>query len=111
MCTCFCNTKIIKCHQQFRYFFRLLSVNTTSFFQFGGIEAVITAFCDEYPQKVGKRRKLFVFVFICISFLGSLMTTTNGGMFMLQLMEIYATGPAIMTVVLIESLTISWIYG
>jgi len=91
------------------FFSMLITLGLDS--SFGGIEAVITAFCDEYPQKIGKRRKLFVFVFICLSFLGSLMTCTNGGIYMLQLMEIYATGPAIMTVVLIESLTVCWIYG
>lgn len=45
--------------------------------QFGGLEAVITAILDEYPQVLAKRRELFVLALITVSFLGSLATLTN----------------------------------
>lgn len=44
--------------------------------QFGGLEAVITAVMDEYPQVLAKRRELFVLGLITVCFLGSLSTLT-----------------------------------
>uniref|UniRef100_A0A8B9TRG5 Transporter n=1 Tax=Anas platyrhynchos TaxID=8839 RepID=A0A8B9TRG5_ANAPL len=43
---------------------------------FGGLEAVITAVMDEYPQVLAKRRELFVLGLITVCFLGSLSTLT-----------------------------------
>ena len=48
---------------------------------------------------------------LSVSFLGALSTTTQGGMYVLTLLENYGTGPAIMTVVLMECIALSWIYG
>lgn len=45
--------------------------------QFGGLEAVITALMDEYPQVLGEHRQLFVLGLIALCFLGSLATLTN----------------------------------
>lgn len=44
--------------------------------QFGGLEAVITAVMDEYPQVLAGRRELFVLGLITVCFLGSLSTLT-----------------------------------
>lgn len=44
--------------------------------QFGGLEAVITAVMDEYPQVLAQRRELFVLSLITVCFLGSLSTLT-----------------------------------
>ena len=81
------------------------------FIQFGGLEAVITGFLDEYPEKLGRHREKFVLVFLSISFLLALSTTTNGGVYLITLLEMYATGAAIMTVVLVEAIAVSWFYG
>ncbi|OAF71548.1 5HT transporter [Intoshia linei] len=43
---------------------------------FGGLEALITGICDEWPKTIGKRRELFVLSLIVYCFLGSLVTTT-----------------------------------
>lgn len=48
----------------------------TSPLQFGGLEAVITAVMDEYPQVLAGRRELFVLGLITVCFLGSLSTLT-----------------------------------
>lgn len=45
-------------------------------FQFAGLEALITAFCDEFPRTLGRKRELFVFGLICYCYIGSLATTT-----------------------------------
>jgi len=91
------------------FFSMLITLGLDS--SFGGLEAVITAFCDEFPVRVGQHRELFVLLLLTVSFLGALSTTTQGGMYFLSLLEIYATGPAIMTVVLVEAIALTWVYG
>lgn len=46
-------------------------------FQFGGLEAIITAVLDEYPDHLSHRRELFVLGLVVVCFLGSLSTLTN----------------------------------
>lgn len=43
---------------------------------FGGLEAMITGLCDEYPALLGRRRELFVAVLLVFIYLGALPTTT-----------------------------------
>lgn len=45
--------------------------------QFGGLEAIITAVLDEYPDQFYHRRELFVLCLVAVCFLGSLSTLTN----------------------------------
>ncbi|KAM4049145.1 sodium-dependent serotonin transporter-like [Anomaloglossus baeobatrachus] len=44
---------------------------------FGGLEAVITAIMDEYPDILGRRRELFVLGLVIVCFTGSLSTLTQ----------------------------------
>ncbi|XP_060929130.1 solute carrier family 6 member 4a isoform X1 [Limanda limanda] len=78
---------------------------------FAGLEGVITAMLDEFPQLLAKRREWFVLGLVCVCFLGALSTLTYGGAFVVKLFEEYATGPAVITVVLLEVIAVSWFYG
>ncbi|XP_077467836.1 solute carrier family 6 member 4a [Stigmatopora argus] len=78
---------------------------------FAGLEGVITAMLDEFPNILVKRRECFVFGLVCICYLGALSTLTYGGAFVVKLFEEYATGPAVITVVLLEVIAVSWFYG
>lgn len=78
---------------------------------FAGLEGVITAMLDEYPHVLVKRREKFVFGLVCVCYLGALSTLTYGGAFVVKLFEEYATGPAVITVVLLEVIAVSWFYG
>lgn len=49
----------------------------TSLLQFGGLEAIITAVLDEFPDHFYHRRELFVLCLVVVCFLGSLSTLTN----------------------------------
>ncbi|RXN30850.1 sodium-dependent serotonin transporter-like protein [Labeo rohita] len=44
---------------------------------FGGLEAIITAVMDEYPDTLSHRRELFVLGLVVVCFLGSLSTLTK----------------------------------
>uniref|UniRef100_A0A8D2ZEW8 Transporter n=1 Tax=Scophthalmus maximus TaxID=52904 RepID=A0A8D2ZEW8_SCOMX len=78
---------------------------------FAGLEGVITAMLDEFPHILAKRREWFVFGLVCVCYLGALSTLTYGGAFVVKLFEEYATGPAVITVVLLEVIAVSWFYG
>ncbi|XP_033833386.1 solute carrier family 6 member 4a [Periophthalmus magnuspinnatus] len=78
---------------------------------FAGLEGVITALLDEFPQVLSKRRELLVLGLVCVCYLGALSTLTYGGAFVVKLFEEYATGPAVITVVLLEVIAVSWFYG
>lgn len=78
---------------------------------FAGLEGVITAMLDEFPHVLAKRREWFVFGLVCVCYLGALSTLTYGGAFVVKLFEEYATGPAVITVVLLEVIAVSWFYG
>ncbi|KAM4742773.1 solute carrier family 6 member 4a isoform 1-T2 [Anableps anableps] len=78
---------------------------------FAGLEGVITAMLDEFPHLLAKRREWFVLGLVCVCYLGALSTLTYGGAFVVKLFEEYATGPAVITVVLLEVIAVSWFYG
>lgn len=50
---------------------------TLCVFQFGGLEAIITAVLDEYPEYFSHRREHLVLCLVIVCFLGSLSTLTN----------------------------------
>ncbi|KAM6959287.1 solute carrier family 6 member 4a [Aplochiton taeniatus] len=78
---------------------------------FAGLEGVITAVIDEFPHLLSKRREWFVLLLVCVCYLGALSTLTYGGAFVVKLFEEYATGPAVITVVFLEVIAVSWCYG
>ncbi|XP_069040509.1 solute carrier family 6 member 4a [Lepisosteus oculatus] len=78
---------------------------------FAGLEGVITAVLDEFPQVLSKRREWFVLGLVCVCYLGALSTLTYGGAFVVKLFEEYATGAAVITVVFLEVIAVSWFYG
>ncbi|XP_015685733.1 sodium-dependent serotonin transporter-like, partial [Protobothrops mucrosquamatus] len=90
------------------FFLMLITLGLDS--TFAGLEGVITAVLDEFPHVWGKRRELFVFLFIVTCFMGSLSTLTFGGAYVVKLFEEYATGPAVIAVVFLESIAVAWFY-
>ncbi|KAI0980023.1 hypothetical protein GJ496_006534 [Pomphorhynchus laevis] len=82
--------------------------------QFAGLESVITGLCDQFPIYLVARRKWLVGVVIAICFIGGLPTCTNasnGGPYVIDLMNEIAISPGILFVLVTECLAISWNYG
>ncbi|TRY56511.1 hypothetical protein DNTS_015659 [Danionella cerebrum] len=76
----------------------------------GGMEAVLTGLSDDF--KILKRnRKLFTFATVIGTFLMALLCVTNGGIYVLTLLDKYAAGTAILFGVLFEAIGVSWFYG
>ncbi|XP_003227218.2 sodium-dependent serotonin transporter [Anolis carolinensis] len=91
------------------FFLMLITLGLDS--TFAGLEGVITAVLDEFPHVWSKRREIFALGFIVICFMGALSTLTFGGAYVVKLFEEYATGPALIAVVFLESIAVSWFYG
>lgn len=91
------------------FFFLLITLGLDS--TFGGLEAMITGLCDEYPQTLGKRRELFVAVLLMFIYLCALPTTTYGGMYLVDLLDVYGPSIAIMFLVFVEAVGVCWCYG
>uniref|UniRef100_A0AAQ4QYM8 Transporter n=1 Tax=Gasterosteus aculeatus aculeatus TaxID=481459 RepID=A0AAQ4QYM8_GASAC len=91
----------------------MISCSLLSCFQdrFGGLEAIITAVLDEYPEQLGHRRELFVLGLVVVCFLGSLSTLTNGGAYVVKLLEEFGVGSSIIAVGFLEAIAVSWFYG
>ncbi|XP_063050442.1 solute carrier family 6 member 4b [Engraulis encrasicolus] len=78
---------------------------------FGGLEAIITAVMDEYPNYLSHRRELFVLCLVVVCFLGSLSTLTHGGAYVVKLLEEFGVGCSIIAVGFLEAIAVSWFYG
>lgn len=64
------------------FFLMLITLGLDS--TFGGLEAMITALCDEYPRALGRRRELFVFFLLILIYICALPTTTYVSIFFLS---------------------------
>ncbi|XP_033978325.1 solute carrier family 6 member 4b [Trematomus bernacchii] len=78
---------------------------------FGGLEAIITAVLDEYPDRFSHRRELLVLGLVVVCFLGSLSTLTYGGAYVVKLLEEFGVGCSIIAVGFLEAIAVFWFYG
>ncbi|KAG7250375.1 hypothetical protein CRUP_004438, partial [Coryphaenoides rupestris] len=76
----------------------------------GGMEAVITGLADDF-KILKKHRKIFTFATAFGTFLFALLCITNGGIYVLTLLDNFAAGTSILFGVLIEAIGVSWFYG
>ncbi|KAF8791101.1 Sodium- and chloride-dependent glycine like protein [Argiope bruennichi] len=79
--------------------------------EFGMFETAVSAFVDEYPSFLQKRKTLFT-AFLCIlMFLLGLPCVTQGGIYVVQLMDWYSAAFSLMVISLLETVAVAWIYG
>lgn len=91
------------------FFVMLITLGLDS--TFGGLEAMITALCDSYPRLLRRNREIFVAVLICFIYLCALPTTTNGGNYLINLLDQHGTAMPLLFIVFIETIAICWFYG
>lgn len=90
------------------FFLMLITLGLDS--TFGGLEAVITAICDEYPL-MKRNRELFVLGLVLVCFLGALPTVTNGGQYVINLLDNHAAPISLLFICFIEAIAVNWFYG
>ncbi|CAO1338633.1 unnamed protein product [Diamesa serratosioi] len=91
------------------FFLMLITLGLDS--TFGGLEAMITALCDEYPNSLGKRREIFVAGLLVVIYICALPTMTYGGVYLVNFLNVYGPGLAILFVVFVEAAGVFWFYG
>ncbi|XP_054722112.1 sodium- and chloride-dependent glycine transporter 1-like isoform X2 [Uloborus diversus] len=79
--------------------------------QFTIIETVVTTIVDTWPNKLRRYKAWVLFCSCFVMFSLGLFICTNGGMYLLQLMDNYAASFSALIIGLIEVIVISWIYG
>ncbi|XP_055959006.1 sodium- and chloride-dependent taurine transporter isoform X1 [Patella vulgata] len=81
--------------------------------QFVGVEGVVTAVVDQYPDflRKGYRKEMFI-GFICVlNFFVGLSMVTNGGMYVFQLFDYYSGSRIILLVAFFELIAVAYCYG
>lgn len=79
--------------------------------QFTIIETVVTTIVDTFPEKLQHRKPLVLLVCCTVLYLAGLIICTNGGMYVLQLMDNYCASFSALMIGLVEIIVISWVYG
>ncbi|XP_022668208.1 sodium-dependent dopamine transporter-like [Varroa destructor] len=90
------------------FFLMLLTIGLDS--SFGGSEAVITGIGDEFPL-LKKHRELFVAVLFSFYYCIGLLSCTEGGLYVVNLLDQFAATYSILIAVFFEAVAVSWIYG
>ncbi|KAH9529870.1 hypothetical protein DERF_003728 [Dermatophagoides farinae] len=91
------------------YFLMLITLGLDS--TFGGLEAMITGLCDNYPNLLRRHREIFVAILIVFIYFCALPTTTFGGNYLITLLDTHGTALSVLFVVFIETMAICWFYG
>ncbi|MFH4982714.1 hypothetical protein AB6A40_009423 [Gnathostoma spinigerum] len=90
-------------------FFLMLIVLTLSS-MFPMVESVATAFIDQFPKSL-RPYQFWVALLCCVfMFLLGIPLTTGGGMYILQLLDTYGVGYALLVLGLVEVVTVAWLY-
>ena len=80
--------------------------------QFSILETIVSIICDSWPKRWGRANHLIVLSAACLTmFIGGLSMVTNGGMYVLQLMDNHAGTFSALITGCTEVLVLSWIYG
>lgn len=74
-------------------------------------ETCLSAFMDEFPRVLRKRRVLVSAVACLIEFLLGLPLVTEGGIYVLQIIDWYCASFSLMLISLTECVAIAWVYG
>nr|XP_002741096.1 PREDICTED: sodium- and chloride-dependent glycine transporter 1-like [Saccoglossus kowalevskii] len=90
------------------FFLMLFTLGLDS--QFAMVETVVSSFMDEYPRL--RQKKAWVVGGVCTaSCLLGLPMVTQGGIYLLQVVDVYSAGISLMLVAVTECLVIAGIYG
>ncbi|CAG5116291.1 unnamed protein product, partial [Candidula unifasciata] len=90
------------------FFFMLITLGMGS--EFALLETVMTAIQDTYPPL--RQKKVYVVLTVSVlGYLGGLVVCTEGGMYILQLLDTYAASWAVFVMAILECIIIAWLYG
>ncbi|KAK3911079.1 Sodium- and chloride-dependent GABA transporter 2 [Frankliniella fusca] len=80
--------------------------------EFCNVESFVTGMVDRWPQQLQPRRKLFTLAVCALMFVLAIPMVTQGGMYIFQLMDMYAaSGISLLWVALFQTVAVSWVFG
>ncbi|CAG5131873.1 unnamed protein product, partial [Candidula unifasciata] len=91
------------------FFLMIFTVGVDS--QFGMFETITSAFIDEYPGLLRKRKVAFTALMCLVEFLLGVPLIFQGGIYLLQIIDWYSATFSLMLISVVECVVISWIYG
>ncbi|GFY50126.1 sodium-dependent serotonin transporter [Trichonephila inaurata madagascariensis] len=91
------------------FFLMLITLGLDS--TFGGLEAMITGLCDQFPIHLRRNREIFVGFVVVFIYLCALPTCTFGGYYIVNLLDSYGTAMSLLFIVFVEAAAVCWIYG
>ncbi|GFT53414.1 sodium-dependent serotonin transporter [Nephila pilipes] len=91
------------------FFLMLITLGLDS--TFGGLEAMITGLCDQFPIHLRRNREIFVGFVVVFIYLCALPTCTFGGYYIVHLLDSYGTAMSVLFIVFVEAAAVCWIYG
>ncbi|XP_070557643.1 sodium-dependent proline transporter-like [Ptychodera flava] len=91
------------------FFFMLFTLGLDS--QFGMVEGISSAIIDSFPKYLLARRTYFIAGLCILMYLLGLPIVTQGGMYLLTVMDWYSGSISLLVVSFCECLVIAWIYG
>ncbi|XP_017276824.1 sodium- and chloride-dependent betaine transporter isoform X2 [Kryptolebias marmoratus] len=94
------------------FFFMIILLGLDS--QFVGVECLMTSLVDHFPSYLhkGYRRELLLLVICCACCLLGLSLVTEGGMYLLQLLDHHVcSGTTLLLLSFCQSVSIGWVYG
>ncbi|KAH9504006.1 Sodium- and chloride-dependent glycine transporter 2 [Bulinus truncatus] len=91
------------------FFLMILTVGIDS--QFGMFETITSAFVDEYPRVLHRRKTLLTGTLCLVEFSLGIPMICQGGIYILQIVDWYSASFSLMLLSLMECLVISWVYG
>ncbi|CAI9544944.1 unnamed protein product [Staurois parvus] len=91
------------------FFLMLLTLGLDT--MFATIETIVTSVADEYPKYLRTHKPLFTLVCCLAFFIMGFPMITQGGIYMLQLVDTYAASYSLVIIAIFELVGISYIYG
>ncbi|XP_064607904.1 sodium- and chloride-dependent GABA transporter 1-like [Liolophura sinensis] len=79
--------------------------------QFGTFKTLCSGLFDSFPNTLGKRKTLSTLGLTIIAFSLNIMFVTRGGMYLLQIVDWYASPVALSLIALLETIGVIWIFG
>ncbi|XP_046583691.1 sodium- and chloride-dependent glycine transporter 2-like [Haliotis rubra] len=93
----------------FIFFLMLLTIGLDS--QFLNVEAIVTALVDRFPGTLSRRRRIVTAAVCVVSFLIGIVYCTQGGQYILQLVDWYIGAFYFYVFCTVECVSIVWVYG
>ncbi|KAM5138262.1 sodium- and chloride-dependent glycine transporter 2 [Mantella aurantiaca] len=91
------------------FFLMLLTLGLDT--MFATIETIVTSVSDEFPKYLRTHKPLFTLVCCLAFFIMGFPMITQGGIYMLQLVDTYAASYSLVIIAIFELVGISYIYG